>query len=126
MNINRRYSITNELLAFLLENGVRLLIIAIKHVQLTVRGANEYEVIAHGDAVWLALVKLPLDCKLGVDLFHGDFLSKSVLENGLGGQTLSSNVRVLVEVLLRVNLMPSLVPVDEPDHVDRLLREICA
>lgn len=126
MNINRRYSITNELLAFLLENGVRLLIIAIKHVQLTVRGAYEYEVIAHGDAVWLALVKLPLDCKLGVDLFHGDFLSKSVLENGLGGQTLSSNVRVLVEVLLRVNLMPSLVPVDEPDHVDRLLREICA
>lgn len=126
MNINRRYSITNELLAFLLEDGVRLLIIAIKHVQLTVRGANEYEVIAHGDAVWLALVKLPLDCKLGVDLFHGDFLSKSVLENGLGGQTLSSNVRVLVEVLLRVNLMPSLVPVDEPDHVDRLLREICA
>lgn len=126
MNINRRYSITNELLAFLLEDGVRLLIIAIKHVQLTVRGAYEYEVIAHGDAVWLALVKLPLDCKLGVDLFHGDFLSKSVLENGLGGQTLSSNVRVLVEVLLRVNLMPSLVPVDEPDHVDRLLREICA
>lgn len=126
MNINRRYSITNELLAFLLEDGVRLLIIAIKHVQLTVRGAYEYEVIAHGDAVWLALVKLPLDCKLGVDLFHGDFLGKSVLENGLGGQTLSSNVRVLVEVLLRVNLMPSLVPVDEPDHVDRLLREICA
>lgn len=123
MDINSAYRISLKLFASFNEDGVRLsklcrLIVTVEHVKFSVRSANQDEVVAHSYARWLAIIELSLDRQLRADLFQKDLLGEPVLQNWLGCQTLPGDLRVLVQVLLSVRLMPPFIPIDEPDHVD--------
>lgn len=58
------------------------------------------------------------------DVHELRLLSESMLRRGLRKQTLTSNLRILLQVQLRIHSMPPLIPIDEPDHVDGLLSEV--
>ena len=60
MHINSPYRISLKLLALIHEDGIRLLIAAVKHVQLTIRGANQNEVVRHGNARRPTVIELSL------------------------------------------------------------------
>ena len=53
-----------------------------------------------------------------------ELLTEPVLLHDITVQALTRDLRVLVQVLLSIDYVPPLIPVDKPNHVNRLLCKV--
>ena len=118
MDVDGSDSVGLELLGSLAEDGVGLLGLPVVHAELAVGVANQDELVTDGDASRLAIIVLPLEGELLAYVRQVDLLGEPVLRSCLGNEALADYLGVLLQVVLGIDSVPPLVPVDEPDHVN--------
>ena len=95
---------------------------AIAHPQFSVQSSNKKQQVLKGDAGDSALILLSLRDEPLTDLAQDGFLLESVQTYDCTSHALPSRSLIRLEVMMDLNPVPPLVPVDESYHVATLVQ----